>query len=88
MVYFGLKPCFWLVFCLCLVREPDPRRTVTDTKIMYKNVTKTDAQVFQCNATNKHGYIFANAYLNVLGKPERLLNYLKHKPNIVDALPS
>jgi len=51
------------------MREPDPRRKVTENKIFYKNLTSTDAQVFQCNATNKHGYIFANAYLNVLAEP-------------------
>ena len=46
----------------------DPRRTVTEHSVTYHNLTKTDAQVLQCNATNKHGYIFANAFLNVLGK--------------------
>ena len=27
----------------------------------------TDSQVLQCNASNVHGYIFTNVYLNVLG---------------------
>ena len=27
---------------------------------------KTDLQVFQCNASNQHGYAFAAGYLNVL----------------------
>ena len=44
------------------------RRKVEPNKLRYKNVTKTDAQVVQCNASNVHGYIFANAYLNVLGE--------------------
>ncbi|KAI0231978.1 Contactin-4 [Lamellibrachia satsuma] len=47
----------------------EPRRTVTKTSVIYHNLTKTDAQVLQCNATNKHGYIFTNAFLNVLAEP-------------------
>jgi receptor-type tyrosine-protein phosphatase zeta len=47
----------------------DSRRVITDTSISYFNLTKTDAQVLQCNASNKHGYIFANAYLNVAAEP-------------------
>ena len=27
----------------------------------------SDSQVLQCNASNVHGYIFTNVYLNVLG---------------------
>jgi len=34
----------------------------------FENVTESDAQVIQCNASNAHGYIFANAFLNVLGQ--------------------
>ncbi|KAL5013687.1 hypothetical protein ScPMuIL_007957 [Solemya velum] len=30
------------------------------------NLTRDDAMVVQCNATNKHGYIFSDVYLNVL----------------------
>ncbi|ELT99433.1 hypothetical protein CAPTEDRAFT_120325, partial [Capitella teleta] len=46
----------------------DSRRIVTQNSITYRNLTSSDAQVIQCNATNKHGYIFANAYLNVLAE--------------------
>lgn len=35
---------------------------------MFTDVRESDAAVLQCNATNEHGYRFANAYLNVLGK--------------------
>jgi len=47
---------------------PDRRRIVANNYVRYENVTKTDAQVLQCNASNKHGYVFSNAYLNVLGQ--------------------
>lgn len=48
--------------------DPDSRRTLNNNKLIYRNVSKADSQVIQCNATNKHGYIFTNAFLNVLGK--------------------
>ena len=37
-------------------------------RIVWYNVTKKDATVIQCNATNDYGYIYTNAYLNVLSK--------------------
>ena len=46
----------------------DPRRTVGPDFLAYTNVTKTDTEVIQCNASNTHGYIFANAYLRVRGE--------------------
>jgi len=33
--------------------------------LTFLNVTMEDAQVIQCNVSNKHDYIFTNAYLNV-----------------------
>ena len=33
--------------------------------LTFVNVTKDDAQVIQCNISNKHGYNFTNAYINV-----------------------
>ena len=48
----------------------NPRRTIdqkTNT-LRYTNVSASDNQVVQCNASNKHGYIFANAYLNVFAE--------------------
>jgi len=31
------------------------------------NVTESDAGVLQCNASNEHGYVFANVHLSVQG---------------------
>jgi len=31
------------------------------------NVTESDAGVLQCNASNEHGYVFANVHLYVHG---------------------
>ncbi|KAL5013978.1 hypothetical protein ScPMuIL_008248 [Solemya velum] len=37
------------------------------------NLTRDDAMVIQCNATNKHGYIFSDVYLNVLSEAPSIL---------------
>ena len=54
------------MFWVCLVLPDDPDRVVESKTMTFHNLTKEDAQVIQCNATNKHGYMYANAYLNVL----------------------
>ena len=36
--------------------------------ITFENVSQSDTQVVQCNATNKHGSIFANVYMTVRGE--------------------
>jgi hypothetical protein len=54
---------------------PNRRRIIGNHYLRYVNVTKSDAQVLQCNVSNKHGYIFANAYLNVLGKRQSVFAY-------------
>jgi len=33
--------------------------------LTFLNVTTKDAQVIQCNISNKHGYNYTNAYINV-----------------------
>lgn len=47
-----------------------PRRSVSPSGSTLRmfNVTKSDALVVQCNASNDHGYVFANAYLSVRGE--------------------
>ena len=36
--------------------------------ITLTNLTLEDHMNIQCNASNKHGYVFSDVYLNVLGK--------------------
>ena len=61
-----------VIIVLCLYKDyPPNNRRIVDNQlryIRYENVTKTDAQVLQCNASNAHGYIFSNAFLNVVGE--------------------
>jgi len=56
------------VFAVLADMPVDRRRIVANNIVRYENVTKTDAQVLQCNASNKHGFVFANAYLNIVGR--------------------
>ncbi|KAI8788880.1 neuroglian, partial [Biomphalaria glabrata] len=39
---------------------------VMDSPIYFSNVSRSDALVVQCNVTNIHGYLWAEATLNVL----------------------
>lgn len=57
-------------FCiLCLTEVPrNKRRLDYPKRIEFRNLTKADAQVIQCNASNIHGYLWADVFLNVLGK--------------------
>jgi len=58
---------FWFLNGIPITNVPkDPRRVVEKNKLTFYNMTKDDAQVVQCNSTNNHGYVWANAYLNVL----------------------
>ncbi|XP_013393693.1 fibroblast growth factor receptor 4-like isoform X2 [Lingula anatina] len=43
------------------------------TKFTLKNVSKADLQVFQCNVSNKHDYLYASVYLNVLLRTQLLV---------------
>ncbi|CAC5396287.1 NRCAM [Mytilus coruscus] len=45
---------------------PNPRRTIQKDRLVFKNVTDGDSQVIQCKASNKHGSLMADVYLNVL----------------------
>ena len=49
--------------------KEDPRRIgglLYD--LTFANVTIKDAKVIQCNISNKHGYNYTNAYINVYSK--------------------
>ena len=55
-----------LVMSVSVELETDSRRIgglLYD--LTFVNVTIKDAQVVQCNISNKHGYNFTNAYINV-----------------------
>lgn len=46
---------------------PNPRRSVTSNSITVTSLTKNDTGNYGCNATNIHGYVYKDVYINVLG---------------------
>jgi len=50
----------------------DPRRTLEGNVLTITNLVKRDTAVFQCNASNIHGYAFKDFYLNVIALPPKI----------------
>jgi len=66
---------FWFLNGIPITKvAADPRRIATERSLTFTNMTLKDAQVIQCNVTNKSGYNFTNAYLNVLTEPPFILD--------------
>ncbi|XP_036374061.1 neuronal cell adhesion molecule a isoform X3 [Megalops cyprinoides] len=51
----------------------DLNRKVEDDTIVFTNVQTGSSAVYQCNASNEYGYLLANAFVNVLAEPPRVL---------------
>ncbi|XP_077452365.1 neuronal cell adhesion molecule isoform X9 [Stigmatopora argus] len=51
----------------------EPSRKVEDDTIIFTDVQTGSSAVYQCNISNHHGYLLANAFLNVLSEPPRVL---------------
>lgn len=47
--------------------SPNPRRKLEGNMLTIGELEKSDTAVYQCNASNVHGYAFKDFYLNVLG---------------------
>uniref|UniRef100_A0A8C7N721 Neurofascin n=1 Tax=Oncorhynchus kisutch TaxID=8019 RepID=A0A8C7N721_ONCKI len=50
-----------------------PNRQVSGDTITFQSVTVANTGVYQCNASNQYGYLFANAYISVLNAIPRIL---------------
>lgn len=49
--------------------SPDnPSRKVVGDAIIFNSVQIGTSAVYQCNASNEHGYLLANAFVNILGE--------------------
>lgn len=48
----------------------DSRIVVNENHLRISNVKKADTRMLQCNASNVHGYLLTNAYLNVQGNSD------------------
>nr|XP_023688484.1 neuronal cell adhesion molecule isoform X5 [Paramormyrops kingsleyae] len=57
----------------------DPSRKVEEDSIIFSDVQPGSSAVYQCNTSNEFGYLLANAFVNVLAEPPRVLT----RPNKV-----
>ncbi|XP_044205093.1 neurofascin homolog (chicken) a isoform X9 [Thunnus albacares] len=52
---------------------PNPSRQMMGDTIIFRSVQMGSSAVYQCNASNQHGYLLANAFVSVLDMPPRML---------------
>ncbi|XP_044301683.1 neurofascin isoform X3 [Varanus komodoensis] len=52
---------------------PNPSREVNGDTIMFRDIQSGSSSVYQCNASNEHGYLLANAFVSVLDVIPRIL---------------
>ncbi|XP_040858149.1 neuronal cell adhesion molecule isoform X5 [Ochotona curzoniae] len=55
------------------ITPDDPSRKIDGDIIIFSNVQERSSAVYQCNASNEYGYLLANAFVNVLAEPPRIL---------------
>ncbi|XP_063998241.1 neuronal cell adhesion molecule isoform X30 [Pogoniulus pusillus] len=64
----------WLANGVPIAIAPeDPSRKVDGDTIIFSHVQERSSAVYQCNASNEYGYLLANAFVNVLAEPPRIL---------------
>ncbi|XP_060885409.1 neuronal cell adhesion molecule a isoform X4 [Labrus mixtus] len=64
----------WFVNGVSIENAPeDHTRKVDDDTVILSNVQSGSSAVYQCNASNEFGYLMANAFVNVLAEPPRVL---------------
>ncbi|KAK7102376.1 neuroglian-like isoform X2 [Littorina saxatilis] len=70
---------FWFINGVPLEEISDDRITPDRFKrqrpdhLLFSNLNREDSMVIQCNATNKHGYIWGDVYLNVLSEAPTII---------------
>ncbi|XP_077190797.1 neurofascin isoform X7 [Paroedura picta] len=52
---------------------PNPSREVNGDTVMFRDAQIGSSAVYQCNASNEHGYLLANAFVSVLDVSPRIL---------------
>ncbi|XP_029283412.1 neurofascin homolog (chicken) a isoform X15 [Cottoperca gobio] len=64
----------WLINGQPIDSSPhNPSRQVLGDTIIFRSVQMGSSAVYQCNASNQHGYVLANAFVSVLDMPPRML---------------
>ncbi|XP_034081690.1 neurofascin homolog (chicken) a isoform X15 [Gymnodraco acuticeps] len=64
----------WLINGQPIDSSPhNPSRQVQGDTLIFRSVQIGSSAVYQCNASNEHGYLLANAFVSVLDMPPRML---------------
>ncbi|XP_053112551.1 neuronal cell adhesion molecule isoform X11 [Hemicordylus capensis] len=82
----------WLANGVPIAIAPeDPSRKVDGDTIIFTDVQERSSAIYQCNASNEYGYLLANAFVNVLAEPPRILTprnklyqVIAEKPALLD----
>lgn len=53
---------------LSVAAPPNPNREVAGDTIIFRDTQISSRAVYQCNSSNEHGYLLANAFVSVLGE--------------------
>lgn len=53
---------------LTVAAPPNPNREVAGDTIIFRDTQISSRAVYQCNTSNEHGYLLANAFVSVLGE--------------------
>uniref|UniRef100_A0A452QSR5 Neurofascin n=1 Tax=Ursus americanus TaxID=9643 RepID=A0A452QSR5_URSAM len=65
----------WMVNGEPLQSAPrNPNREVAGDTIIFRDTQISSRAVYQCNTSNEHGYLLANAFVSVLDVPPRMLS--------------
>lgn len=56
---------------LSVAAPPNPNREVAGDTIIFRDTQISSRAVYQCNTSNEHGYLLANAFVSVLGECAR-----------------
>lgn len=55
---------------LPVAAPPNPNREVAGDTIIFRDTQISSRAVYQCNTSNEHGYLLANAFVSVLGESQ------------------
>ncbi|KAM9320163.1 neurofascin [Gastrophryne carolinensis] len=63
----------WLMNGESISVVPNTNFEVAGDTLIFREVQSGNSAVFQCNASNNHGYLLANAFVSILDVPSRVL---------------
>ncbi|XP_027694434.1 neuronal cell adhesion molecule [Vombatus ursinus] len=79
----------WLTNGVPIEMAPDdPSRKIDGDTILFSDVQESSSAVYQCNASNEYGYLLANAFVNVLAEPPRILTEANLRYQVITDRPA